>query len=170
MTLKLKVKPKLPAKLLPGVAVAIDKDGLTYTIRLDLSAINPVVTIDPLQESALLFNMLDGSYSLISMAAFLSNGLATRIITAAGDVNIGPSDGLIILAKDTAEDTNFNLPAAATKIGPVKIVDFNGAASSHTLKIIPDGSETINSQTDWTIGGDYGSIVLHPVSGMGYAA
>ena len=171
MTLKLKVRPKLPSKLLPGVAIAIDKDGLTYTVRIDLSAINPVTVIDPLQEAALLFSLVDGSYSLISMASFIANAQATRIITEAGDVNIAPADGLIILKKDVAEDTNFLLPASSTKIGAVKIVDWNGVASTQALKIVPDGSETINGQSEWPINGDYGSVVVNPIaSGLGYAA
>jgi hypothetical protein len=107
---------------------------------------------------------------MISMAAFIANGQPTRVITAAGDVNIGPADGLIILAKTVAENTNFNLPPSATKIGAVKIVDWNGIATSQTLKVLPNGSETLNGQASWTIAGQYGSAVFTPIiTGLGYA-
>ena len=133
MTLKLKVRSKLPAKLLSGAGITVSKDGLIYTVGIDLSEINPVATFDPLQEEALLFNPLTKSYSMVSIAAFISGGQPTRVITEAGDVNIAPADGLIILAKTVAEDTNFNLPAASIKIGAVKIVDWKGVANSQSL-------------------------------------
>lgn len=171
MTLKLKVRTKLPAKLLAGPAIKIDKSGLGYTVSYDISQINPIASFDPLAKELLVFDATTGAFATVTLASIINGGALRRVITAPGDVNVGLSDGLIILAKTVAEDTNFNLPADNLKIGPVKIVDWNGVANTQVLKVIPNGSETISGQAFWTIAGQYGSAVFSPTgAGLGYAA
>lgn len=170
MTLKLKVRTKLPAKLIAGPAIRIDKSGLGYTVSCDITQINSIASFDPLAKEVLIFDTTTGAFATVTLASIINGGAVRRVITKPGDVNIGMSDGLIILAKTVAEDTNFNLPGDALKVGPVKIVDWNGIANTRVLKVIPNGAETINGQPFWTIAGQYGSAVFSPTgAGLGYA-
>lgn len=95
---------------------------------------------------------------------------ATRIITAAGDVTVGTGDALIIMNKTVSQNTNVNLPAAASKIGTVKIVDWKGDSESFPITVLPNGAETFNDgQTRWPLQGAGSSATFNPISGLGYA-
>lgn len=95
----------------------------------------------------------------------------TRIIVAAGDVTVGVADTLIILNKTVSQITNVNLPASATKIGAVKIVDWKGDSGMFPITVIPNGVETFNdAQTTWPINGAGASVIFTPIpTGLGYA-
>lgn len=106
--------------------------------------------------------------TLLMTGSTLGLNQTKRVITAAGDVTVAATDSLIILKKTVAAITNFILPAETTKIGPVKIVDWDNAAASFALTITPNGTEKINGQATWPLLG--GSVVLTPVgTGLGYA-
>jgi len=167
--LKLKVRTRYLASIFSGVGVTIRKDGLAAYADLDFSGLSPVGAYNPSEESILLLNV-DGSFSTISLASLTNTAQDRRVITASGNVTVGVNDGLIILAKNVAEDTDFLLPADTSKVGPVKIVDFSGVGGAKVLRAMPSGSETINGQASWQLGA-YGSVVLSPTgAGLGYAA
>jgi hypothetical protein len=94
-----------------------------------------------------------------------------QIITAPGNVTVATTDGLIILNKTVGQATSVFLPAASTKIGAVKIVDWKGDANVNNITIIPNGSDLISGMSQWVLGGGHASVDLDPVVGTinGYA-
>jgi hypothetical protein len=167
--LKLKVRTRYLASIFSGAGITIRKDGLAAYPDLDFSGFSPITIFNPAEETVLLQNV-DGSFSKLSLSNLTNTTLNRRVITAAGSVTVGVSDGLIILAKTVAEDTDFLLPADTSKIGAVKIVDWNGVGGTQILRAVPNGTETISGQAAWQISGAYGSIVLSPTgAGLGYS-
>lgn len=167
--LKLRVRTRYLASIFSGVGITIRKDGLAAYPDLDFTAFAPITVFNPSEESLLLQNV-DRSFSTLTLSSLTNTTQNRRVITAAGNVTVGVSDGLIILAKTVAEDTDFILPQDTSKIGPVKIVDFSGVGGTQILRAVPFGSETISGQATWQISGAFGSIVLSPTgAGLGYA-
>lgn len=167
--LKLRVRTRYLASIFSGVGITIRKDGLAAYPDLNFSGFTPVTVFDPSSESILLQNV-SGAFSTTTLANLINTPQSRRIITAAGNVTVGVNDALIILAKTVAENTDFILPPDIAKIGPVKIVDFNGVGATQILRAIPNGTEKISGQVTWQISGAYASIVLSPTgAGLGYA-
>lgn len=167
--LKLKVRTRYLASIFSGVGITIRKDGLAAYPDLNYTGFAPVTVFNPSNESILIQNV-DGSFSKLTLSGLTNTVQNRRVIVDAGNVTVGVNDGLIILAKTVAEDTDFILPMDTSKIGAVKIVDWNGVGGTKLLRAVPTGTETISGQATWQISGAYASIVLSPTgAGMGYA-
>lgn len=144
----------------------------TGPVTINVSGLGP----QPLSGSLIInvlyvvaYSVALGGFQVTSGGASSISGI-TRVITAAGDVTVGALDGLIILNKTVSQNTNVNLPAGASKIGAVKIVDWKGDSGSFPITVLPNGAETFNDgQTSWPIQGAGASATFNPVSGLGYA-
>lgn len=167
--LKLKVRTRYLASIFDGVGITIRRDGLAAYPDLDFTPFAPITIFNPSDETVLVQNT-DGSFSKVALDTLINlNNGSRRVITAAGNVTVDVNDGLIILKKTVAEDTDFLLPPDVGKIGPVKIIDWNEVGDTKLLRAVPSGSETINNQATWQIGKG-ASIVLTPTgAGLGYA-
>lgn len=168
--LKLKVRTRYLSSIYSGTGITIRKDGLAAYPDLDFTAFAPITIYTAANEFVLVQNV-DGSFATVSLAGLINLFSGTRrVITAAGDVTVGESDSLIILKKTVAADTDFIMPPDISKVGPVKIVDWNGVGATQILRIVPDGTETISGQATWQLSGAYSSVVLSPTGdGLGYA-
>jgi hypothetical protein len=93
----------------------------------------------------------------------LSQGLATRKVTAAGTVTVGPLDNVVIINKTVPQATTVNLPATG---GPFTIVDGGGVAASFPNTITP-ASGLINGLANFVMNVNYQSVTLMP-NGNGY--
>lgn len=88
------------------------------------------------------------------------------IVTAAGDVTIGASDGVddYYIEKTVGAATNVYLPSAESRTTPLRIIDGKGDASANNITIIPESGETIFAIADYhhIIDGNGGQITLTP--------
>ena len=90
-----------------------------------------------------------------------------RLVTVAGAVTVSADDADIIVVKKTVgAATTVNLPAAADRSGPVKIVDGKGDALTNNLTIVPQAGESIAGTVDyqWIIDSNGGSVKLTPLA------
>jgi hypothetical protein len=171
-SLKLLMLPRYPASIAGGTGIDVNiiSPG-ALSVALDYLELSPLSSYDP---SAQFFAVTDalGNYRLISLASIFTGAQTVQIITAAGDVTVQPNDGLIILNKTVGATTNVNLPAAALKVGDVKIVDWKNDSDVNNITLVPNGTEKINGLTGWKLAGQGASIILKPVSGTvsGYVA
>jgi hypothetical protein len=171
MTIQLKVLPKFPSNVLAASFLTLTKANGIWTVGVDYSKIAPIGLFDPSVEKFPVFNSLDGSYALISLASLINASQTTRVITAPGDVAVAVTDGLIILNKTVSQTTNVNLPASALKIGKVKIVDWKGDSASFPITVNCAGSDKLNGNlASWIISANGASAVFDPINtGIGYS-
>lgn len=167
--LKLKGATGFALPLLGGVGIKATKTGGIWTVDLDYSDFVELTAFDAGEKLAAVYDRSSGVWNVVSFASLISSGQTMQVITD-GDCTVLPNDGLIIINKGTGAATAVTLPAASSKVGKVKIVDFKGDASSNNITVSPDGSETFNGgATSWVIDGDGGSAVFDPIVGTGYA-
>jgi hypothetical protein len=166
--LKLKGPSGFALPLIGRTGLKATKTGGIWYLDLDYSSFDELTSFDAGQELVAVIDRA-GVWSVVSFASLISAGQTTQIITT-GDCTVQPNDGLIIINKGTGAATAVTLPAAANKVGKVKIVDFKGDASTNNITVSPNGSETFNGgATSWVIDGDGGSAVFDPIPGTGYA-
>lgn len=164
---KVRADVKLPAAVIGRTGVKVTKANGIYTFGLDVSEFNPLDHVPDDQISnyrVLALNTLDGSYALLPFNIAVSNKVIVSK-TDAGEVNVGEFDQIVLIDKETPEATTINLPPSSTKVGAVKIVDFAANAGTYNITIVAAGSDKINGQSQWVLGGDGASVVLDPVQG-----
>lgn len=164
---KLRADVRLPAAVDSGAFVRVTRANGRYRFDFDVTAMGRIDHVPDDQianQYVVAFNVVDGSYSLLPFNVAMSSKVIVEK-NDAGDVNVGEYDNLILINKDTPEATTINLPAASNKNGAVKIVDFAANAGTYNITIVADGSDVINGQSQWVLGGDGASVVLDPVPG-----
>jgi hypothetical protein len=168
--LKLKILPRIPANLLGSIAITVVKDGITYTIKPDYSNLVELTSFDPSQELVLVYNR-DGTWAIVPVSTLVNNQAGTtQVITAGASAIIGVNDKLIVVNKTVGSATTITLPLSSLKVGAVRVVDFKGDSGTNNITVNVSGSDKFNgSFTSWKIAGDGGSILLTPISGIGYA-
>ena len=170
-TLKARIRTVLPASLVNGVGIVITKLGLIYTIAIDWSSINPLGSYNPSAQNVLVQSTVDGSFGLVTISQIIASSQTQQIKTAAGDVNVAATDGLIAINKTVGEATAVNLPAASAKIGPVKVSDWKGDAGTNNITVNATGTDKMNgNSTSIIVASDRASLVFTPLDdGSGYA-
>jgi hypothetical protein len=168
-SLRLLSRPIYPLKFVAGTGIVLSSSNGTSTTSLDYSLLAELPTYDPTQKLFAIVDRVTGLWNKVSLASILTGSQTVQIVTAAGDVTVQPNDGLIILNKTAGAATNVILPAASTKIGRVKVVDWKGDADVNNVTIVPNGAETIQGRSSWKLAAPNASIDLAPVSALGYA-
>jgi hypothetical protein len=151
MALKLKFRTIFPALVSVISPILLTKAGASYTFGLDINALLASLPFQP---------------------------VATNVdqqITAGATATVGNDSATVRVNKASGSATTLTLPPAASKVGsagqlvPVLIADWKGDAGTNNITINPNGSETIQGRSSWTIAADNGSIFLRPIPGVGYA-
>lgn len=170
-SLRLLSRPIYPLKLVAGIGLAITSASGTSTASLDYSSMVELTSYDPTRKLFAVIDRATGVWNQVSLASILAGSQTVQIVTAAGDVTVQPNDGLIIVNKTVGAATNVILPAASTKVGRVKVVDWKGDADANNITVVPNGTETIQGRANWMLDSQNASIDLTPVVGTvnGYA-
>jgi hypothetical protein len=168
-SLRLSMRPIYPLKLVAGTGIGLSSASGISTVGLDYSLLAELSLYDPTQKLFAVVDRVTGLWNQVSLASILTGSQTVQIVTAAGDVTVQPNDGLIILNKTVGAATNVILPAAATKVGRVKVVDWKGDSDVNNVTFVPNGSEKIQGLSGWKLAGQGASVVLDPISGLGYA-
>lgn len=168
-SLRLLMRPIYPLKLLPGTGIGLVSASGVSTIGLDYSLLIELASYDPTQKLFAVYDRTTGVWNQVSLASILTGSQTVQIVTAAGNVTVQPNDGLIILNKTVGAATSIILPAASTKVGRVKVVDWKGDSDVNNVTFVPNGAEKIQGLASWKLAAPSASIDLSPVSGLGYA-
>lgn len=171
VSLKLRVIPKFLAAIFSGTGTSVRKDGLATYIDWDPSLFLVLNSYDPSAYYLAVQSAVDASFGKVTLAQLISSSQTQQIITAGSTVNVSANDGLIAINKTVGSATTVNLPASATKVGPVKVSDFKADASTNNITVNVVGSDKLpGNRTSWTIAGDGASVVFTPLAdGSGYA-
>lgn len=155
--LKIKVLPKpiirgkmdvrFPAQVIATSPILLDKTGGVFTFSMDMDALE---------------DMLGAVFEPIHahVDQHITSGASATIQTNAETVRVDKTIG---------SATTLTLPPANTMLYPVLIVDWKGDAGTNNITINPNGTEKIQGLSSWTIAGNYGSVSLKPIPGVGFA-
>jgi hypothetical protein len=94
-----------------------------------------------------------------------ASSLTQREVTAAGAVTVSADDAdIIVINKTVGAATTVNLPSAASRTKPVKIVDGKGDAGANNITIVPVSGQKVFGTVDFTptIDGNGGQLTLTP--------
>jgi hypothetical protein len=169
--LKIRTLPRFLSSIFAGTGTAIRKDGLATYFDLDYSLLSELTSsLDPANSLVAVYNKSSRVWNTTTLATILSAAQTTQIVTSGATVNAAAADGLIIINKTVGSATTVNVPASASKIGKLKIVDWKGDAGTNNITIVPNGTEKFNGNlSSWVIAADGGSVILDPIStGLGY--
>lgn len=84
-------------------------------------------------------------------------------VSTTGDITLAPADTYVIIQVDaTSAAVEVSLPlAAAVSEGRIYIIqDFASTANEHNITITPNGSDTINGESNYIIESDGEAIIL----------
>ena len=180
MTYRLKIGPPSGLKLKGQMGIALpiigrtglsfEKIGNIWYGDLDYSDFVELTSFDASQKLFAVYDRTTGVWNIVSFASLIAAGQTYQIIDS-GDCTVQPNDGLIIINKTVGAATTVTLPASASKVGKVKVVDWKGDAGTNNITVNPNGSEKFNgAASSWVISGDGASVVFDPIpTGIGYA-
>ena len=168
-SLKLRVT-RIPTQIVGGTGIAVAKSVGVYEVGLDYSDLVELISFDASQKLFVVYDRTTGEWNQVSFASLIAAGQTYQIIDT-GDCTVQPNDGLIIINKTVGAATTVTLPASASKVGKVKVVDWKGDAGTNNITVNPNGSEKFNGNaSSWVISGDGASAVFDPIpTGIGYA-
>lgn len=151
--------------------IAFERTNNIWYGELDYSDFVELAAYDPTQKFVAVYDRAAETWNVVTLAGLLTNTSVVREVTEAGDVTVTANTRLLLMNRTADESpSNIIMPAASTKVGPIKIVDMKGNAGSFPHTISLDGAEEFQGGiTEWTIGGDGASVVLDPIPGTGYA-
>lgn len=155
--LKIKVLPKpiikgkmdvrFPARVEAISPILLDKTGGVFTFSIDIDALE-----------AMLGAVFEPIHAHIDQ--HITSGASATVQTNAETVRVD---------KTVGSTTTLTMPPASTMLFPVLVVDWKGDAGTNNIIINPNGTEKIQGLSSWTIAGDYGSVFLKPIPGVGFA-
>lgn len=171
MKLKLRSRVRFFAALFAGTGTAVRRTPLAAYVDLDYSKLNEATSFDPADSYTAVYHPSTGLWEKVSMATVQNAGQSQQIVTSGAVVNVAAADGLIAVNKTVGSATVVNLPLASAKIGPVKVSDFKGDASTNNIQVKTTGSNVFpGGLTTWTLSADTASLVFTPLKdGTGYA-
>jgi len=171
VSLRLRVAARFLASIFNGTGTKVRKDGLATYIDWDPSGFGVLNSYDPSAYYIPIQSGADASLAKITLAQLISSSQTQQIITAGTTVTVTANDGLIAVNKTVGSATTVNLPAASSKVGPVKVADFKGDAGTNNITVNATGTDKISGNaTSWVIAGNNASVVFTPLSdGSGYA-
>lgn len=171
-----RVRREIPGT--PNAALKLDREGAT-------ALSNPV---DADENGFVRFFVIGGAYQIkvwtgpegaptfeAELQRYVAIGLnsesdsisqrSQRIVTAAGAVTIDTNDADdVLIQKTVGEATTVNLPSAASRAKPVRIIDGKGDANTNNITIVPASGDTVFAIVDHqpVIDGNGGQLTLTP--------
>lgn len=175
--LRLRVLPKLPARLTASGGLAVNKTNGVWTFSPDWDELAQQSIVDSSIHEVWIRNTQTGAYARATVAALFSSIYVggVRIITSSNTADVTPSDTAIIFNNSSSAARTVNLPLVSARGGlPLLIADFRGNGN---ITVNPQGSDLImlksSPDASWLIVSDGGagmggSMRLLPVDGVGW--
>jgi hypothetical protein len=141
----MRTAPRLGAYLQGASPVLVAFAAGIYTVSLDINALATALSqsFQPLENN-------------------------DQHVTAGPSVNVNANANTVRVDQIVSGAITLNLPAAASKVAGVVVVDWKGDAGANNITIVPSGTEKINGLSQWVIAANNGSVFLRPIVGVGY--
>jgi hypothetical protein len=165
-----KMDVRFPSNVAVESFLTLVKANGTYTFGVDYTLIGEAPISDPTTAMVVVLDESAGTYKLQSLSALLaSTAKIVQEVTSAGPVDVLPNAGIVKVNQTVGAAITLNMPLAAVKTCPVKIVDWKGDAGTNNVTVALSGSDKFQGNlTSWVLSADGASVVLDPISG-GYA-
>jgi len=143
--------------------------GYTYTIAL-LGFPQTWTAKQTFPLGMISLNVADviGAFSLVQLPP-----LIVQNITASGPASIATNVDVVEVNQTVGAPITLTMPLAssfASRTGGCLISDYKGDSGTNKITINLSGSDKFpGGLTSWAINGDTGSVLLRPISGVGYA-
>lgn len=111
------------------------------------------------------YNDINAIWAVI--ATLSGTGVSLRQVVTPGAITVLITDTGIGVENNSAAPVNVNLLAAAQG-RYIVVKDVGGYAGIHNITLVPNGSDTIDGQSQYVIGSAYGAVTIAPITG-GYS-
>jgi hypothetical protein len=180
--IRVNVIASFPTRVQGSGPITVTKANGIWTIGWSLAvfapAQNPPLANYP-TDFLVVYDSVANTYFKMSLSSFVAAVTSVyRIVTAAGDVTVVPSDVTILMQKTVGAATNINAGTSASRLGvPLTIKDYKGDAFTNKITFVPSAGETIDGLSAAAaitagialIDTNFGKRTYYPlVSGGGY--
>lgn len=159
---RVNVLTPFPSRVSGSGAVKVTKANGIWTVGLDFSLLSQASSIaDPDHTQFLIYDPVAKIFYWATISTLLASAL-TRVITAAGDVDVTNNDSIVIIDRTAPSTGNINLPDTTFKVGAVTIFDGGGVFDTYTQTLVPHVGQTIVGLASYALTGKFQSITLRP--------
>lgn len=169
-TIKGKMDVRYPARVDGDKFISVTKANGIITVDVDYTLLGNAPLVDPTTAIVAFLDQTDGIYKATNFQALLAAAASVeQHITGAGPVTVLQNTSLVRVDQTVGAPITLNLVSSNLKNGAVKIVDWKGDAGTNNITINTTGTDKLQgNRTSWTIASDLASVVLTPISGIGY--
>jgi hypothetical protein len=169
--LKGKMDVRFPANVVASNFITLVRSGGTYTLGSDYTVLSPGPVSDPTTAMFAVLDLTAGFYREVSLSSLLASSLLVdQNITAGGPAAVLANAGVVRVNQTVGAAITLTMPLASAKTCPVLISDWKGDAATNNITVNLSGADKFpGNLTSWKISADTGSILLRPISGVGYA-
>jgi hypothetical protein len=149
-SIRVNVKAPFPSQVVGGGFVTVSKLKGVYTLGSSYAGLAPLLAFADLPASLIaVYDPATKQFNTVTASQVISSSLiGYRLVIAAGDVTIGASDLIILLAKTVPAATNIILPTALSRGGlPVTVKDYGYNAAANNIRFVMAGTETLDGFT-----------------------
>lgn len=166
--IRVNVNVPFPALVAGAQGIKITKSNGIWTIAPDYTAfpVSTVISQINLPNSYfLVWNSVTGFYTLVPLTSITQAASPTPINVALSPYVVQSTDSILYVDSSGGAVT-VTLPAAVNRNGfPLTIKDVAGAAATHNISIVPNGTETIDGLNPLPVNANYGGFRLYPKTG-----
>jgi hypothetical protein len=167
---RINLSAPFPTQVQGSGPVTISKQLGVWTVGFSTTKLGALsLNLDPTTITFLVYSSGTGTFYNITLAALSGQFFATRVVTAAGNIPVTPSDRVLLVAQTVPQAAYVILPAAASRNGtPLTIKDLAGVAAGFPLTLLPNGAETIDGQLSVPLNSNYQALTLYPIATGGW--
>lgn len=147
VSVRVTVIASFPTRVQGSGFVTLAKANGIWTVGINYALLgSPIPVTDPSNKAVAIFDLTTGAYNLTTLATLIASAVNNyRIVTAAGDVTVLPSDAVILLNKTVGAATNIILPLSAARNGaPIRVKDYKKDANANNITFVLAGTETLD--------------------------
>lgn len=169
-----RVVTKFPSQAQGTKGIKVSQSNGIFTIEPDYSSLIAAAGItDPTKAYVEIWrNDLTPaqyqSYPVSLLAATLQASITLPRLLTAAPWNVQIADAFVAIKNGTAAAIAINLPAVASKVGPVTIKDASGNFGTYYATITPSAGEAIDGASTFVMKANYQALTFVPLVGTGY--
>ena len=167
--IRVNIGAPFPVLVKAAAPVTMAKKNGIWTVGLSVASLGAIPqTFDPTAIQILAWNATLQTWQQGTLQRLIAGGLNQRLVTAAGNIAVLPSDLVLLVKQTVPAAVNVTLPVAASRNGiPITVKDLAGAAAANPLTLVPNGLETIDGGSSFILNNNFEAVTLNPITASG---